>query len=382
MKRKSSVLLLMFFCLCVCFVGCKESRGESSDAKKQNIGVSQELKGRLERAATAYELADLLTMTADYMKYSECENDKEFSMYFDLLGRYDYVILSRGEEKYLLFEYVYAEYGVEMVSVTRVDKEYKEDGLWIHVSGETRGLGQTGCAPDYSYVHCIVKLEEDITSLYVDDRAYKPYDGGYIRVKELWGMVDEELNIVVPVKYNWIEPYESVTSEESWYTVRTDEGNGLLDENYQEVLPTCYGRIIMLDGDRFLVEKYKENGVELDWSQIGIVGRNGAIYQEFIEGLVDGERGYCEGELQLVFTCRRRDDHLRGVLDEELNIIIEPKYKDISVFDVQGKDDVFYVVENKRGKFAVFDSSGKQQTKFEKGSVYEMKEKYDAMLEG
>ncbi len=66
---------------------------------------------------------------------------------------------------------------------------------------------------------------------------------------------------------------------------------------------------------------------------------------------------------------------MSGVINEDFEIVIEPKYKDISVW-CEENENQFYVVENENEEFAVIDCKGVQQTDFEKTSIYDVQTKY------
>ncbi len=324
----------------------------------------------IEEADDAYDVSELLTETAELIKYSECENDSALSMYFDLLETDEYYIADCGGEKYALFLCTFYGYGGRMTSVTGIDKKYDGDRLAVSVSKEIAKTKISGCFPDISQAKCIIRLENDISSLTVDDKEYRKYDGGFIRAGGLWGVVDEELNIIVPIKYDIIRQLDADKADGLYYYMTTEKGMGLMDADFQTLLEPVYGNICYVSGDKIIVMKGPRD--EINDLQTGIVDRNGNLTHEYIDGFVSGRFG---GVHQAVFSRKKGNDCFEGVVDDDLNIVIEPIYKKIADFDIS-ENDRFYVAENKNGEFAVIDSSGKQQTEFEKTSVYEVQTKY------
>ncbi|MBQ3692905.1 MAG: hypothetical protein II931_06270, partial [Clostridia bacterium] len=113
----------------------------------------------------------------------------------------------------------------------------------------------------------------------------------------------------------------------------------------------------------------------------GILNQNEELIHDYIDGFIDGNESFNNDVHQVVFGRMNGDVYLEGVLDDDLNVIIEPQYTSISVFEIESQKDQFYVVENDKGEFAVIDSSGKQQTEFKAASVYDVQTNYYNSLE-
>lgn len=380
MKRALSSIMILMAWLCVLLTGCNTISGTDS----QEAHLSPEDAQIIKEAVTAYDVSAFLTKTADQMKYSECDNDSALSMYFDLLVLKgdEYYIADLDSERYLLFYCVYSGYGEKMTSITDVNKKYDADKLTVSITKEIVNTKQFGCEPDYSYTKCIIKLENDITSLSVDGRDYCEYDGGFIRAADLWGVVDEELNVIVPIQYGTIRKLDEYRADDTYYYMTTDKGMGLMDAEFQTILQPIYSNIYFVKNDRFIVGKGPRDEIEPNEWQIGIVDKNGDLLHEYIDGYINGYGSFNNAARQAIFSKTDGDDYYEGVIDEELNIIIEPIYKDVRDFDAGAAEIRFYVVENNNGEFAVIDSSGKQQTEFEMTSVYEAQTKYRETLHG
>ncbi len=375
MKRPIFLPVLFSALLCLLMTGCKYSGANSRDSEPE---LSPETLKMVKEASTAYDVASLLTNTASDMKYSECENDDSLDMYFDLLCvEYNkYYIAEQGGERYALFIYQYLGYGAVVTSITGLDKQYGSDGLSVAVSKEMKKIKQLGCEPDVSTVRCIVRLDREISSLTVDGMAYSRYDGGYICVGDLWGVVDENLDVIVPIQYDIIRELGTFNSDNPYYYMTTEAGMGLMDQEYRVLLEPAYGNIFFVNDNRFVVTT-PSGAVKLTDSQIGVVDRNGDLICDYINGFIDGSAHFNNAPCQAVFSrMGNNDNYLEGVVDSELNIIIEPIYNDVVPFNIGVSGDVFYVVENSNGEFAVFDSNGELQQPFEKTSVYDSKEKY------
>ena len=283
-----------------------------------------------------------------------------------------------------MFCYVYSGYGEELSSITDIEKVYDSENsgrLNLTAAKDIKTTEQTGCFPEITSVRCIVKLEEDITSLYVDGELYSEYDGGYIQVNDKYGVVDSDLNIIVPIQYDTIRDFETFATDKQYYFTATEQGAGLMDENYKTILNPKYDNIFFVNDNKFIVGKGPRDEVSLGNSQIGILNKNEELIHNYIDGFIDGNESFNNDVHQVVFGRMNGDVYLEGVLDDDLNVIIEPQYTSISVFEIESQKDQFYVVENDKGEFAVIDSSGKQQTEFKAASVYDVQTNYYNSLE-
>ncbi len=379
MKRPIFLPAVFSALLCLLMTGCNFSGANSRDSEPE---FSPETLKMVKEASTAYDVSSLLTDTASVMKYSECENDDSLDMYFDLLcGEYnEYYIAEQDGERYALFIYQYLGYGSVVTSITGLDKQYGSDGLSVAVSKEMKKIKQLGCEPDVSTVRCIVRLDREISSLTVDGVAYSKYDGGYICVGDLWGVVDENLKIIVPIQYDIIRELGTFNSDNPYYYMTTEAGMGLMDSEYRVLLEPAYGNIFFVNDNRFVVTT-PSGAAKFGDSQIGVVDRNGDLICDYIDGFIDGSAHFDNAPCQAVFSRMGNNGmYLEGVVDSDLNIIIEPIYNDVVPFNIGVSGDVFYVVENSDGECAVFDSNGALQQPFEKTSVYDSKEKYYKQL--
>lgn len=176
------------------------------------------------------------TLAPDNLLYNEYPGAVEdFAMYFSLIDKGSYIVTSEGE-KYILLKYVYSEYDELLASISSIKKTYKKQNycvLEVNVAYEITRNENDGCEPDISVAYCILKLEEDIDVLVVDDYEYTKFDGGLIYVNQRYGVVNEDYDIIVPIEYSGIGDLETFGEESKKYIyMRNEEGAGLMDENY------------------------------------------------------------------------------------------------------------------------------------------------------
>ena len=385
--KKIIVLLASFIMLTSCGVidnGSSVNRNSKNSMQKADITASE-----IASAKTLSDLKDRLNMTSDMLKYSECDDDDEFSAYFDLLALTDndYIEVEKNDSKYFLFLYRHYGYGDIMENVNGIEKKYSDNTLSLELDKEFRETEHSGCEPDISCCRFIVRLDNNFDNLIVDGREYQKYNGGRLRVGDKYGMVDGEFNIRVPVIYDLIvnfplaEDNLNVSSLENvpmYYRICGDNGSGIVDDNYNIVLSPNYYNITYIGDDKYVVmiEKGESNSIENN--QIAVIDGNENIIHDYIGGFVDANlpRNYAR---QMIFKRSVGGKNLSGVINEDFEIVIEPKYKDISVW-CEENEDQFYVVENENEEFAVIDWRGVQQTDFEKTSVYEVQTAYHEKL--
>lgn len=382
MKLNRFLKLICSVGLCFLLTGCSINYSPSADTDTKKLSTEElEL---IQNADTVYDIAELFTgkTKRDELQYSECDRNPPFSMYFELLGLKEYFIVDYDHEKYLLFDYAYVDYTSKMTSITGINKNYNADHLSLSVTYRTKSEPNIGCFPSISSARCILKLDQEITSLTVNNTPYTPYDGGYVHIGDLYGVADAELNIIVPIQYTLITDLDTYETDQHYYRMTTKQGAGLMDENFQVLLQPQYDNIFFLYDNQFIVTRGVRSGTGLVGSEIGIVDSEENLLYGYIDGFINGDEHFYRDVHQMVFGRMVGDDYLEGVIDDHLNIIIEPQYEAVSVFEIGREDDRFYVVENQREEFAVIDSSGNQQTAFEKSSVYDVQTAYYQALGG
>lgn len=373
--KKTFLRLMALTLITAALTGCgsapSKANSDSDDIHKT------EVYNALANAKTVFDIADYLTKTSNALQYSECEKNDKLMLYFGVLLPVSkkYIIVTQNDEKYILFNYTYSDYGSVISNINGMEKSYGSDNLTIRIDKSIDYVSQEGCEPLWSDVNCIVKLEQDIDKLIVDEQEYEEYSGGLLYVNGKYGVVDDNMNIIVPIKYDIIRDLDSPGSDRKYYFCHDENGSGVLDENYDIMLQPIYSNIFFINDNKFVVMKTKGDNNSLSDYQIGIIDGNENLIHDYIDGFIDGGLSFNNNAHQVVFGRMKGEKFLKGVIDDSLNVIIDPIYNDVAVF---GSDMPyqFYVVENNKEKFAVIDSSGIQKTEFEGTSVYDVKTKY------
>ncbi len=324
------------------------------------------------------DYAAYLTRTADSLKYSECPDDSGLLFCFDLLGSQDYLMIEQDGTEYLLLRWVYSDYGAVVDAVTGIDKNCTNGTLSLTVGKTIRQTGQSGCEPDLSYVSCILKLDEPVSSVTVDGQVYTPYAGGFVLVGEKWVVCGADLNMLcAPVWDGAVRLDHDYDDIPTLYRVWNEQGTGLLDEQFHEILPPKYTSVDYLAPDRYIVTKCWGN---VRNSELSIVDGSGNAIYGSISGLLSGGCKFSNHAHQAIYMIAfDPEPPLYGVIDDELNIIIPAKYTDITMWSADTADQ-FYVVRNDAAEYAVFDTNGSQVTEFDNSSVYEVQTAYHEYL--
>ena len=366
--KRIHIILLLALCSVFLLSGC--SGNISAQTTLSPIEIE-----RLENAGELSDVSDVIASVVDDVKYSECDDDRDLMMYFGGLACADkkYYIVSHGGEKYILFRYGHIGNPGDLASIGNITKEYSGNALNINVDPVFNGKIKIGCFTGSVYANCIVKLDHEIDSLTVNDYEYTKYDGGIVNIGKKYGVLDKDMDVIVPIKYNILVKFSSPGSEHNYYRFSEKGYNGIMDENFNIILQAKYFNIVFVNDDKFVVMEYNTGGdTTSDTSSkymISAVDRSGNVLCGPIDGFIDADESFSNIARQAVFS---RGGH-EGVINKDLNVIIEPEYDNIWKEDK--KTNMFYVV-TKNDNHAVFDTEGAQKTAFENSTVYEVSEKY------
>ena len=336
--------------------------GSHSEEKEVMTEVDPQV---LENATSVYELKDLMTTNYDKEKYSECEDDEDLLFYFDILGYEEYINVEHNGEDYVLFMYRFDSYDCVGQFINGIEKKPVGDTLNINIDVETKASKSQGCFPNMTYFRMIIKLEKDFPKIVVGGREYTKYSGGKVHIGGKCGMADGDLNITVPLIYDEIYDYSyygdrDTTDLPTLYRVYVKgQGNGLLDEDLNLIISPKYYNIHVVDKDTFIAMTLKSDDEQNN--HIFLLDKDENILKT-IDGFVDDDSSgamYCHiGHLKYSINKPDQSIDCEGIIDEDLNVIIEPKY--VTVFQT----DNGYKVTDIDGKEALFDMEGNQLTDF------------------
>ena len=388
MKTK---ILSIICCAALCLTACGQVGSENNDTLSSEVSNNAYSSTPLIQpddiptdAETVYDVADLMNETKKDMlsderilKYSECPDDEELLFRSTLLSSSDleddsagsYFIIEQNGEKYLMFNYIGGGYGIKLKAVTDMKKEYSGGRLVLTPVCETEEFEQVGCEPCQKGVICIVKLDEDISEVEVEGQKYTPYKGGIVWVGDLCGAADSELALTAPIEFTLIRPLDQ--PDNKFFFCSTENGNGVMDSEYNMMIEPKYNNIFYVDDERFVVmSKKSPDGEGLDNWQISTVNGSGELLSGPIDGFINGNEHFTNYMHQCVFLMPDGNLSRAGVVDADMNVIIEPEYTDISVFSEENPNQ-FYVCTNKQERCAVFGAAGIQKTDFDFTSVYD-----------
>lgn len=301
-------------------------------------------------------------------------------MYFSLIDTGSYVIVDSEDDKYILFKYEYSEYDELLTTISSIKKTYKKQNncvLEVNVDYEITRNENDGCYPNITVAYCILKLEEDIDELLVDDFEYKKFEGGLIYANQRYGVVNDDYDIIVPIEYFVIRELKTFGEETKKYIfVRNEDGVGLMDENYNVLIQPSYFNLEYVSNNKFIVQKDADGDMNtFEDNQISIIDEDENELYGHIDGYLALQNTF-DSPLHQIIIGRIEDDKMyEGVIDDQLNVIIDTIYTDVAYFEISDHDG-FYVVERENGETAVIDSLGKQQTEFIKASVYDTQTAY------
>ncbi len=342
------------------------------------------LSEQIKNAKTAFELKQYFKLRSDNIIYNEYPGAAEdFAMYFSLMDSDSYIVVNSGNEKYILFRYVYSEYDKLLKSISSLQKTYEKQYscvLKVNIDYEITSIDCDGCLPNISEAYCILKLDEDIDMLLVNEYKYSRYDGGLIYVNQTYGVVNDNYDIIVPIQYSSIRDLEtSGKFSEKYLFMRFEDGAGIMDKNYNVLIQPLYVNIDYVSDNRFIVQKDADGVMKVmnafEDHQLYIIDEDENVLFGPIDGYLTYQNTFDNPLHQIIIGRIEDDKSYEGVIDDQLNVIIDTIYSDVVDFWISD-NDCFYVVENENGETAVFDSLGKQQTEFNKASIYETQTAY------
>lgn len=372
---KGSAVLLLAAAMCMSIAGCGEKQTTAGNAsgKSNNIDMAE--------LALVNNVEDLLPYVNAYgIREGYCECDKEELLpYSKFLGDNEYFVKELDGEKYLIFNYGFFSYNERIINIDHVREAENSAGneLALEVGYVIMADVDNGCFPGKERIPCIVKVERDFEKLTVNDEKYVPYSGGVITVGGYSGALNGKMELILPVKYQYIGVPEKLkdgeSAETSLLTGVYDGGCDILDRDYNIVLETKDNDILYTNDRRYVVNCTVEKDGECK-NEIYILDKNGNILKGPVEGKIPltGSKVFGNEEKQEVFvrSSDKADKFDEGIIDSELNIVIEPKYESLIRFSY-ADNGKFYVVKGHDGKCAVFDINGEQLTEFIYDSVAE-----------
>lgn len=355
MKNKV-ILFAVIIGMILCFTGCKNSRsqtGSGTDNTEQTEAVDETV---LANAKSVYDLAPRMNMNEDKLLYSECRHDEDLHFYFDVLGFDEYIKVNYKGKDYALLYYDFNSYGLIATDIKSVKKSYSDQALNVEVKVKTKESPSTGCFSNQTKCRLILKLDQDVSSIFVMDRPYTEYNGGHVFICGKEGILDKDLQFLVPPVYDGI--FDLPTFEESncpmYYRVFKDGHNGVLDNNYNPVLSNNYANVYYINEDKFIVGT---DNPDPTLEEIYIVDSNENIIKR-TKGFLsasDDSRFYCaDGQIKFADPSYGPMWGF-GVMDQDLNIIIEPVYYNIFW------NDGHYMVEDHDFNKLYFDIYGNER---------------------
>ena len=346
----------------------------------------------VENATNFKDIIELVNVDEKTRHYSECRNDKALLPYLELVRDNEYLIMEHKGKKYLLFRYYYNGSGY-MLYVDKVRREESSDPTELRLITDIVDQvdKSKGCFGGGGSCGCIVELDSDFEKLTVNDEEYVPFDGVEIYVEERPVVLDKNLDLELPFKYKWLEKVEEPLGKDG-KSRKTDlviggydGGCSLMDKDYNVLLDTEYSGLCYINDNKFIAFSPKQTEGDNDEpiNEMYIIDKEGNRLKGPVEGTRNG--GGCVIPFNME---KRRDTFMRvennrivtGLIDSDLNIIIEPKYFTIAEYKLEESQRLFYAVENYDEKCAVFDENGVQQTDFKYKDPYTAYERYSEMM--
>ena len=193
--------------------------------------------------------------------------------------------------------------------------------------------------------------------------------------------------MTIPAIYNGIyeltinnESLKTATGEKfeidysNYVRISDDNGNGIATKQGEILMECQYGNIIYYGYNTFVVTK-KVN----DTWKMGVVDINNNIVIDFIDGFMS--QNYFTSTQYAIYSVINNNNSYEGVIDRNLNIILQPIYSDVTMKNIEIGDyyEDYFIVE-RNGKRAVLDKEGNIKIDYCDSSVYDLWNEYEKIV--
>ena len=193
--------------------------------------------------------------------------------------------------------------------------------------------------------------------------------------------------MTIPAIYNGIyeltinnESLKTATGEKfeidysNYVRISNDNGNGIATKQGEILMECQYENIIYYGYNTFVVTK-KVN----DTWKMGVVDINNNIVIDFIDGFMS--QNYFTSTQYAIYSVINNNNSYEGVIDRNLNIILQPIYSDVTMKNIEIGDyyEDYFIVE-RNGKRAVLDKEGNIKIDYCDSSVYDLWNEYEKIV--
>lgn len=193
--------------------------------------------------------------------------------------------------------------------------------------------------------------------------------------------------MTIPAIYNGIyeltinnESLKTATGEKfeidysNYVRISNDNGNGIATKQGEILMECQYGNIIYYGYNTFVVTK-KVN----DTWKMGVVDINNNVVIDFIDGFMS--QNYFTSTQYAIYSVINNNNSYEGVIDRNLNIILQPIYSDVTMKNIEIGDyyEDYFIVE-RNGKRAVLDKEGNIKIYYCDSSVYDLWNEYEKIV--
>ena len=291
----------------------------------------------------------------------------------------DYYLFEDNNKKYVFFITEVSCYSPDNIEIKSIDiksKEYNEENkLIIEMDINTKTI--KGTTPDGMIIDgsdkdsrdIILEVDKNFKGLIVNGTEYTKYSGGIIYNNQTnkYGYVDSIGNIVLPIEYKKIEHFD-----EDYLLIHNNAGKGIADRTGKILVECKYGSILKYGENTFKVstnELHNSSYYTGSYTKIGIIDINGNL----LKGFFEIENGPQVNEYYIY-----RENNKHGILDNDLNIIVESKYDYINIEKSKSTKEYYIIVWKDEDKGAVIDFKGNIIIPFQSNmTVVELKKQYE-----
>lgn len=339
---------------------------------------------------------------------NEYKGSKNFDYIENSIDNGEYFEFEEDNQRYILFkiiEGVYAPDSIKIESAKIIDRKYENNVLYLNIDIKTNikeGIVPNDmCIDGYNTDSrtFILKVDSKFNGLVINGTEYSLLsDKIVMNDNKKYGYIDENGNLTIPVEYDGLfeikttnifddETNEYVEADFSNYLRAVkDDKQGIIDKQGNIIINLQYDYISTYSKDAFVVEND---------SKLGIVNKNNELVKGYVEGNLTSNNLFGK---YLIYLKYENEQAKKGVLDRNLNIVLEPIYDNFTNFNFTrynnngkfnskyfgGENGITfskdYIVVEKDNQTAIMDADYNFVTPFTELSVSDIRNKYESEL--
>lgn len=323
-----------------------------------------------------------------HIAINEYKGNKKFNIIENNIEDKEYYEFEENNQKYILFkiiEGVYAPGSIKIKSARIIKKAYYNNKLYLDIDIKTEekqrsiqdGINIDGYNTDYKIF--ILKVDSRFNGLVINGNEYSMLSDKIVEGNnEKYGYVDETGSLTIPIEYDGLykikttKIFDDVTNDyvdadfSNYLRAKKNNMQGIIDKQGNIIIELQYNQIYTYSKDAFVVTI--DNN-----TKIGIVNTKNKLIKGYIDGALYNTDSFGKYLVYYVPIDGKTTREQKGVLDRNLNIVLEPIYNEFYKFN--------FSRYNNFGDFNPKYFGGENGNKFSKDFIVVEKDNQTAIMD-